>query len=225
MSSIKDRRSLASSSCFEAEHLQQLKPLRILNRSGGERFVFLEFKEIKGTPFALNADEERFVYGLLDTRERQGLRKHNLWVFRSHQQKFAGDFVVVDMSRPLKKQGRLLLPDWDVFVLDVKMNAPLKLGGGGAGIQFKLAKEAAQAALEHCAEQLISPKDRGGNLAWRRALSPRNTWLVTGSRDELLGFFRCLRHLRKSLKRSRGDWNTVETYYTELKRSVLRIKS
>ncbi len=60
---------------------------------------------------------------------RLARRKSNLWVFRSNQQRSCGDFVVVDMSSPEPKLRR-------VFVIDLKAGAPLKLGGGGVGIQF-----------------------------------------------------------------------------------------
>ncbi|MCK6511271.1 hypothetical protein L6R29_15020 [Myxococcota bacterium] len=68
-------------------------------------------------------DEKRFARILLE-------RKSNLWLFRTHQQRFCGDFVIVDMSDPDPEQRK-------VYALDLKQGASLKQGGGGAGIQFK----------------------------------------------------------------------------------------
>ncbi len=68
-------------------------------------------------------DEKQFARILLE-------RKSNLWLFRTHQQRFCGDFVVVDMSASDPGQRK-------VYVLDLKQGASLKQGGGGAGIQFK----------------------------------------------------------------------------------------
>ncbi len=72
--------------------------------------------------FRFKNDEERFARELVE-------RKSNLWIFRSNQQGFCGDFVVVDMSSPVPGQRR-------VYVIDLKQRARLKLGGGGVGNQF-----------------------------------------------------------------------------------------
>ena len=81
--------------------------------------------------YALKNDEKPFVRELLR-------RKRNLWVFRCDQRRFAGDFVVVDMSAPR--------PEWRwVVVLDLKQGAPLVLGGGGAGVQLLNAPLAVEA--------------------------------------------------------------------------------
>jgi hypothetical protein len=84
--------------------------------------------------FRFKNDEERFARGLVR-------RKSNLWVFRSNQQGFCGDFVLVNMSSPDPK----LRP---VYVIDLKAGAPLKLGGGGAGIQFLNAARAVRDVAE-----------------------------------------------------------------------------
>lgn len=68
-------------------------------------------------------DEKEFAKTLLKT-------KKNLWLYRCNQQRFCGDFIIVDMSSPFPEKRQ-------VYVLDLKMQAPLKLGGGGAGIQFR----------------------------------------------------------------------------------------
>nr|BDT36084.1 hypothetical protein MFMH1_57530 [Myxococcus sp. MH1] len=80
--------------------------------------------------YALKSNEKPFVKALLE-------RKRNLWVFRCDQRRFAGDFVVVDMAepRPARRQ---------VVVLDLKMGAPLVLGGGGAGVQLAHARDAVE---------------------------------------------------------------------------------
>jgi hypothetical protein len=78
--------------------------------------------------YALKSDEKPFVRELLR-------RKRNLWAFRCDQRRFAGDFVVVDMSDPRPERR------W-VVVLDLKLGAPLVLGGGGAGVQLTQAQAA-----------------------------------------------------------------------------------
>lgn len=72
--------------------------------------------------FTFRNDEKPFVKMLLE-------RKQNLWIFRTNQQHFCGDFVIVDMSSP-EPERRV------VIVLDLKWGASLRQGGGGAGIQF-----------------------------------------------------------------------------------------
>jgi hypothetical protein len=67
-------------------------------------------------------DERIFARELL-TRATQ------MWLFRSNQRRFCGDFVVVDMSSPIAESRR-------AWVIDLKRGAPLKLGGGGAGVQL-----------------------------------------------------------------------------------------
>jgi hypothetical protein len=72
--------------------------------------------------YALSPDEKRFVRVLL--------RRHSqLWCWRTDQQARAGDFALVDMSAPDPANRR-----W--FVVDVKLEAPLRRGGGGAGNQL-----------------------------------------------------------------------------------------
>lgn len=80
--------------------------------------------------FRFRNDEKRFVRTVLE-------RKRNLWIFRSNQQHFCGDFVIVDMSSPCPERR-------PVFVLDLKSGAVLKQGGGGAGVQFSRAPHAIQ---------------------------------------------------------------------------------
>jgi len=84
-----------------------------------------------GERYALKSDEKPFVKELLR-------RKRNMWVYRCDQRRFCGDFVVVDMSSPAPGRRR-------VVVLDLKLGAPLVLGGGGAGVQFANAQLAVEA--------------------------------------------------------------------------------
>lgn len=73
--------------------------------------------------FAFKNDEARFAKELLR-------RRGNFWLYRTHQARFCGDFVLVDMSSP-RPAGR------SVYVLDLKLGGRLKVGGGGAGVQFR----------------------------------------------------------------------------------------
>lgn len=106
--------------------------------------------------FAFKCDERSFARALLD-------RATQLWLYRCHQQRFCGDFVVVDRSSP----DPSLRTAW---VLDLKRGAPLRLGGGGAGFQLSRA--------DHAVDELV----RDGLLAPGR-------WIAaTGDADALLGW-------------------------------------
>jgi hypothetical protein len=94
--------------------------------------------------YALKSDEKPFVRELLR-------RKRNVWAFRCDQRRFAGDFVIVDMSEPRPARR------W-VVVLDLKMGAPLVLGGGGAGIQLTQAQLAVEALAAR--QGIIAPGTR-----------------------------------------------------------------
>ncbi|WP_224362777.1 hypothetical protein [Hyalangium versicolor] len=118
--------------------------------------------------YALKSDEKPFVRELLG-------RKRNLWAFRCDQRRFAGDFVVVDMSEPRPARRYVL-------VLDLKMGAPLVLGGGGAGVQLTQA----QLAVEAVAARL-------------GVISPGTPYeLATGDKDAMLTFLRTRRSRRES---------------------------
>lgn len=71
--------------------------------------------------FRFRNDERTFAVRLLR-------RKPNLWLFRCHQQRFCGDFVVVDMSCPDPARR-------SVWAIELKRGAPLRVGGG-AGVQL-----------------------------------------------------------------------------------------
>ncbi len=75
-------------------------------------YPFFEFKN----------DERLFAKELLT-------KKQNFWLFRTNQQEFSGDFIAINMASPWIDQRK-------IYVIDLKQNAPLKFGGGGAGIQF-----------------------------------------------------------------------------------------
>ncbi|NTX01386.1 MULTISPECIES: hypothetical protein [Myxococcus] len=110
--------------------------------------------------YAMKSDEKPFARELLG-------RKPNLWVFRCDQRRFAGDFVVVDMAepRPARRQ---------VVVLDLKMGAPLVLGGGGAGVQLTHAQDAVE-----------------GVAARKGVIAPGTPYmLATGDKDVILAWLR-----------------------------------
>jgi hypothetical protein len=81
--------------------------------------------------FEMSGPERRFARALLG-------RKRNLWLYRCDQRRFCGDFLCVDMS------PRLALRP--AAVLELKADAALTLGGGGAGVQFQNVPAAVRAA-------------------------------------------------------------------------------
>lgn len=109
--------------------------------------------------FALCNDEKYFAKELLR-------RKKNLWLFRTNQQHFCGDFFIINMSAssPTKRK---------IYALDLKMGSPLKLGGGGAGIQFRNIQQ----GVDEIAHKfgIIEPSSTITRL--------------TGCRHEMLAFF------------------------------------
>jgi hypothetical protein len=109
------RRAVARRDAFFASILRALRP-----PSGAEALCV-------GT-FAFKNDEEGFARALL-------LRQSRIWLYRSNQRAFCGDFVAVDMSSPKPSQRR-------AFVLELKRGAPLRTGGGGAGVQLRNAERA-----------------------------------------------------------------------------------
>jgi hypothetical protein len=77
--------------------------------------------------FALGAPETAFARELL-------VRRTNLWLYRSNQRHFCGDFVAVDMSSPRDRR---------TFALELKAGEPVRVGAGGvqlAGIAGALAE-------------------------------------------------------------------------------------
>ena len=72
--------------------------------------------------FAFKSNERLFARILLD-------HKPEYWVFRCNQRCLCGDFIVVDMSCPVRERRK-------VYVIEMKERATLELGGRGAGNQF-----------------------------------------------------------------------------------------
>src|SRR5262245_12992898 len=66
---------------------------------------------------ALASVEHAFALGLLG-------RRTSLWLYRTHQRAFAGDFIVVDMSASVSAQRR-------VFALELKSGEHVREGRGG----------------------------------------------------------------------------------------------
>lgn len=108
--------------------------------------------------FAFKSDERHFARELLR-------RKSNLWVFRSNQRLACGDFVIVDVSSPVPAKRR-------AFVIDLKQGAPVRLGGGGAGVQLRNA------------DRVIRALEDEGVLGAEAIYE-----LVTGDAQGLLDFF------------------------------------
>lgn len=111
--------------------------------------------------FKLTPDEERFARELLE-------RATHLWLFRSNQRLFCGDFVVIDMSCP-RPAGR------KVVALDIKLGGCLRLGGGPAARQLVNAERAADELADELgivppgAEITRLSGDRRVVLPWLRA--------------------------------------------------------
>lgn len=70
--------------------------------------------------YALAPTERDFARELLERHPR-------FWVYRCHQRRFAGDFLLADMSARVERTG---------YALDLKLGARLVRGGGGAGNAF-----------------------------------------------------------------------------------------
>lgn len=103
--------------------------------------------------FAMTPRETRFA--------RQLLASHpNIWLFRVHQRRFAGDFAAVDMSAP-RWTERL----W--FAVDLKLGAPVRLGRGSAGVQLLRVPELGSMLREAqiCTTDPILATGDGGALA------------------------------------------------------------
>ncbi len=91
--------------------VEGLRLSRLLHRATG---VFPD--RATRAAYALTPHEHGFARELLRAHPR-------LWLYRSHQRKFCGDFVVVDMSDPRPCRRGL-------WVLDLKRSAPLRFKGG-----------------------------------------------------------------------------------------------
>lgn len=100
--------------------------------------------------FALSGPETVFARGLL-------ARKRNLWLFRCHQRRFCGDFVVVDMSAPVDERT--------AWVIELKLGAPLRFGVGGVQLQRAPEAVAELSANGVLGAHAISDTVMGGGLA------------------------------------------------------------
>lgn len=78
--------------------------------------------------FAFKADEAEFARALLERHPR-------LWVYRGNQRASCGDFVVVDMSSPRPALRT-------AYVVELKLGARPRVGGGPVGVQLARAGEA-----------------------------------------------------------------------------------
>jgi hypothetical protein len=79
--------------------------------------------------FAFKNDERSFADELL-------ARRTHLWLFRTNQRAFCGDFVAVDMSSPAAVSRR-------AYVLELKASASVRVGSGGVQM-----RNAARALVE-----------------------------------------------------------------------------
>lgn len=105
--------------------------------------------------FRFKNDESDFVLSLLR-------KKKNFWLYRCDQQRFCGDFVLVDMSGTSPPQRH-------AYVIDLKSGADVKFGGGGASNQLVNANKVIESLIVEgilCEESQVS--------------------LVTGDRRKLL---------------------------------------
>jgi len=92
--------------------------------------------------FAFKADEDDFARELLGKRTE-------LWLFRSNQRAFCGDFLAIDMSSPVPARRR-------VYVIELKRGMPPRLGGGAVGVQMR---NAAMAVRGLSAQRLVPEED------------------------------------------------------------------
>ncbi len=106
--------------------------------------------------FALSRPEKQFARRLLQ-------RKRNIWLFRCNQRGFCGDFISVDMSADLPRLR-------SAVVIELKVAARLRFGGGGAGNQLQRAEDAVTELVE--TEGVIATD------------SP--VWLACGDSDQML---------------------------------------
>ena len=101
--------------------------------------------------FALSPAERRFALSLLE-------RRPSLWLYRTHQRCFAGDFLVVDMASRVPEAR-------SVWGVELKSSRPLSQGRGG--VQLSRVHE----ALAAVAANDVVPRDTpvrvlcGGNQA------------------------------------------------------------
>ncbi|HHO54234.1 MAG TPA: hypothetical protein ENK18_26030 [Deltaproteobacteria bacterium] len=91
------------------------------------------------------------------------LHHTRLWLWRTDPKARAGDFLVLDMSSPKRYNRR-------AWVIDLKCLAPLKLGGGGAGISLIHADRAVAYLVEAGLAEPHTPRLATGDGAVLLAL-------------------------------------------------------
>jgi len=102
--------------------------------------------------FAFKCDELEFARTLLE-------RRPNLWLYRTSQRAFAGDFIVVDLSSPLRESR-------PVTVIELKRGEPVRLSLP-TSVQLRNAPAAvrelagAGVVAESCALRAITGDGRG----------------------------------------------------------------
>ena len=83
--------------------------------------------------FAFKCDELQFARALLE-------RRTNLWLYRTSQRAFAGDFIIVDVSSPALTGRR-------VSVVELKRGEPVRIGQPSS-VQLRNAPAALSALAE-----------------------------------------------------------------------------
>jgi hypothetical protein len=133
--------------------------------------------------FAFKNDERSFARELLE-------RRTELWLFRSNQRAFCGDFVAVDMSSPEPSLRR-------AFVLELKLGERLRVGRGG--VQLRNAADAVRDA------------GRGGVLGAGAGFE-----VLTGDARNLLGYLEEMTHHWKSCTAQRRPSGIVNVPHATL---------
>ena len=116
--------------------------------------------------FAFKADEAGFARALLDRHPR-------LWLFRGNQRASCGDFLIVDMSSPRPAHRT-------AYVVELKLGAPARVGGGPVGVQLARAGEALAELPGRTADApVVILTGDGATLAARFTLACRDVTIAT----------------------------------------------
>ncbi len=100
--------------------------------------------------FALGEPEVAFARALLS-------RRRNLWLYRTNQRHFCGDFVAVDMSSPRDRR---------TSALELKSGEPLRLDAGGVQMAGLASALAEVAHLTGAGPVVTARGSAGATLAW-----------------------------------------------------------
>jgi len=105
--------------------------------------------------FELHPREHLFAKKIL-------LERTQLWLWRTHQGALAGDFALVDMSSPDTSRR-------PVWVVDLKLGARVRVGGGGAGNQLSRASAVVSSLADQGVIAIRSPTlmTGDGGALWR----------------------------------------------------------